>query len=60
MVKYGQGPYLFDVDGNRYVDYINSWGPLVLGHAHPAVPASARVMSLSPSSPRWFVDCSLR
>ena len=37
MVKYGQGPYLFDVDGNRYVDYINSWGPLVLGHAHPAV-----------------------
>lgn len=37
MVKYGEGPYLFDVDGNRYVDYINSWGPLVLGHAHPAV-----------------------
>jgi glutamate-1-semialdehyde 2,1-aminomutase len=37
MVKYGQGPYLFDVDGNRYVDYINSWGPLVLGHAYPAV-----------------------
>ena len=37
IVKYGQGPYLFDVDGNRYVDYINSWGPLVLGHAHPAV-----------------------
>ncbi len=37
IVKYGKGPYLFDVDGNRYVDYINSWGPLVLGHAHPAV-----------------------
>jgi glutamate-1-semialdehyde 2,1-aminomutase len=37
MVKYGQGPYLFDVDGNRYVDYINSWGPLVLGHCHPVV-----------------------
>ncbi len=37
IVKYGHGPYLFDVDGNRYVDYINSWGPLVLGHAHPAV-----------------------
>ena len=37
MVKYGQGPFLYDVDGNRYVDYINSWGPLVLGHAHPAV-----------------------
>lgn len=37
IVKYGHGPYLVDVDGNRYVDYINSWGPLVLGHAHPAV-----------------------
>lgn len=37
MVKYGRGPFLFDVDGNRYVDFINSWGPLVLGHAHPAV-----------------------
>lgn len=37
IVRYGQGAYLYDVDGNRYVDYINSWGPLVLGHAHPAV-----------------------
>jgi glutamate-1-semialdehyde 2,1-aminomutase len=37
IVKYGKGPYLFDVDGNRYVDYINSWGPLVLGHAYPSV-----------------------
>ncbi|MFD0801178.1 glutamate-1-semialdehyde 2,1-aminomutase, partial [Streptomonospora algeriensis] len=33
----GQGPYLTDVDGNTYVDLICSWGPLVLGHAHPAV-----------------------
>lgn len=37
VVDRGEGPYLFDVDGNRYVDFINSWGPLVLGHAHPAV-----------------------
>lgn len=37
IVSHGSGPFLFDVDGNRYVDYINSWGPLVLGHAHPAV-----------------------
>jgi glutamate-1-semialdehyde 2,1-aminomutase len=37
IVESGQGPYLIDVDGNRYVDYINSWGPLVLGHAYPAV-----------------------
>ncbi len=33
----GQGAYLFDVDGNRYIDYVGSWGPLILGHAHPAV-----------------------
>lgn len=37
VVARGEGPYLFDVDGNRYVDYICSWGPLVLGHAHPLV-----------------------
>jgi glutamate-1-semialdehyde 2,1-aminomutase len=33
----GEGPYLTDVDGNRYVDLVCSWGPMVLGHAHPAV-----------------------
>lgn len=33
----GEGAYLFDLDGNRYVDYIGSWGPMILGHAHPAV-----------------------
>ncbi len=33
----GEGCALFDVDGNRYVDYVGSWGPLILGHAHPAV-----------------------
>src|SRR3546814_300891 len=32
-----QGAYLFDVDGNRYIDYIGSWGPMIAGHAHPAV-----------------------
>jgi glutamate-1-semialdehyde 2,1-aminomutase len=37
IVDRGEGAYLIDVDGNRYVDYINSWGPLVLGHAHPSV-----------------------
>ncbi len=42
MVAHGRGPYLFDVDGNRYVDYINSWGPLVLGHCHPAVVEAIR------------------
>src|SRR5690606_18877496 len=33
----GKGPYLTDADGNTYVDLICSWGPLILGHAHPAV-----------------------
>lgn len=40
FIDRGQGPYLFDADGNRYVDYVLSWGPLVLGHAHPAVVAA--------------------
>lgn len=33
----GEGPYIWDADGNRYIDYVGSWGPLILGHAHPAV-----------------------
>ncbi|PMP75631.1 MAG: aspartate aminotransferase family protein, partial [Chloroflexus aggregans] len=33
----GQGAHIWDVDGNRYIDYVLSWGPLLLGHAHPAV-----------------------
>jgi glutamate-1-semialdehyde 2,1-aminomutase len=33
----GEGAHLIDVDGNRYIDYVGSWGPLILGHAHPAV-----------------------
>ena len=35
-----QGPYLFDVDGNRYIDYVGSWGPMIAGHAHPQVLAA--------------------
>ncbi len=34
------GPYVFDADGNRYVDYVGSWGPMILGHAHPDVLAA--------------------
>jgi glutamate-1-semialdehyde 2,1-aminomutase len=32
-----QGAYLYDLDGNRYIDYIGSWGPMILGHRHPKV-----------------------
>jgi glutamate-1-semialdehyde 2,1-aminomutase len=39
MVR-GEGPYLYDADGRRYVDLVCSWGPLILGHAHPEVVAA--------------------
>ncbi|QXJ23544.1 glutamate-1-semialdehyde 2,1-aminomutase [Actinomadura graeca] len=38
----GRGPYLTDADGNEYVDLVCSWGPLILGHAHPAVVDAVR------------------
>jgi glutamate-1-semialdehyde 2,1-aminomutase len=37
VMERGEGAYLFDVDGRRYIDYIGSWGPMILGHAHPEV-----------------------
>ena len=37
FMQRGQGPFLFDIDGHEYVDYVLSWGPLILGHAHPSV-----------------------
>ena len=37
FIERGEGAYIYDVDGNRYIDYVLSWGPLVLGHAHPLV-----------------------
>jgi len=40
FIDRGEGAYLWDADGNRYIDYIQSWGPLVLGHAHPKVVAA--------------------
>jgi len=38
----GEGPYLFDADGRRYVDYVASWGPMIAGHCHPAVVKAVR------------------
>lgn len=37
FVERAEGPYLFDVDGNRYIDYVGSWGPMIVGHNHPKV-----------------------
>jgi glutamate-1-semialdehyde 2,1-aminomutase len=46
----GEGAYLWDADGNRYLDYFGSWGPMILGHAHPlVVEAIQRAAERSPS-----------
>ena len=37
FIKRGQGSRVWDVDGNQYIDYVCSWGPLILGHAHPQI-----------------------
>ena len=37
FIARGEGAHIFDVDGNKYIDYIGSWGPLILGHCHPEV-----------------------
>jgi glutamate-1-semialdehyde 2,1-aminomutase len=37
FIARGEGPYIYDADGRRYIDYVLSWGPLILGHAHPQV-----------------------
>jgi glutamate-1-semialdehyde 2,1-aminomutase len=37
FIDHASGPYLYDVDKNRYLDYVQSWGPMILGHGHPAV-----------------------
>ena len=54
FIDRGEGAYLFDVDGHRYLDFCGSWGPLILGHCHPRVvqaveDGSARAR---PSTPR--------
>jgi glutamate-1-semialdehyde 2,1-aminomutase len=56
FIDRGEGAYLYDVDGNRFVDYVLSWGPLILGHAHPRVvkaisEAAARGTSYGAPSP---------
>lgn len=42
---HAQGPYLYDSNGNRYIDYVGSWGPMILGHAHPDVIAAVKTMA---------------
>ena len=40
FMQRGEGPFIFDVDGNRYLDHVMSWGPLIFGHAPPAILAA--------------------
>src|SRR5258706_8284620 len=40
FIARGEGAYLFDVDGNQFIDYVGSWGPLLLGHRHPEILAA--------------------
>lgn len=40
FIDHAKGAYITDIDGNTYIDYVGSWGPMVLGHAHPAVIAA--------------------
>lgn len=42
FMKSAKGPYLYDADGNQYIDYIASWGPMILGHAHEPVVRAIR------------------
>lgn len=50
FIKKAKGAYLFDEDGNEYIDLINSWGPMILGHAHPEIEAAIKeALSSSPS-----------
>ncbi len=37
FIDHAEGPYIYDVDGNRYLDYVQSWGPMILGHVSPPV-----------------------
>jgi glutamate-1-semialdehyde 2,1-aminomutase len=50
FIERGEGPYLFDVDGNRYIDYVLSWGPLITGHAHPDVVKAIQEAALKGTS----------
>nr|MBC8341166.1 aminotransferase class III-fold pyridoxal phosphate-dependent enzyme [Pseudomonadota bacterium] len=42
FIEHGKGSRVFDVDGNEYIDYVGSWGPLIVGHANPAVLSAVR------------------
>ncbi|HUS02711.1 MAG TPA: glutamate-1-semialdehyde 2,1-aminomutase [Chitinophagaceae bacterium] len=50
FIKFAKGAYLFDEDGNKYIDYINSWGPMILGHAYEPVVKAIQEKALDSTS----------
>ncbi|MSQ12328.1 MAG: glutamate-1-semialdehyde-2,1-aminomutase [Dehalococcoidia bacterium] len=50
FIMRGRGPQIWDADGNEYLDYVGSWGPLILGHAHPAVVMAVREVAAKGTS----------
>jgi len=57
FIARAEGPYLHDIDGNRYLDFIGSWGPMILGHCHPAVVEAVMVAVRNGSS--YGAPCEL-
>ena len=50
FMEKARGSYLYDADGNKYIDYISSWGPMILGHAHkPVIKAIQKYAAYSTS-----------
>src|SRR5689334_1315451 len=50
FIERAKGAYLYDADGNRYIDYIASWGPMILGHAYEPVVKAIQEKALSSTS----------
>lgn len=50
FIQKAKGAYLWDVDGNKYIDYVGSWGPMILGHAHPRIVKAVQQVAKSGTS----------
>jgi len=50
FIKSAQGPFITDVDGRRYIDYVASWGPMILGHADPEIVAALQAVAANGTS----------
>src|SRR6188768_847721 len=50
FIKHAKGAYLYDADDNQYIDYIASWGPMILGHAHEPVVKAIQEKTLGSTS----------